>query len=190
MHCILLNTLRNLFLFWYKDKLLPGAPEIDAISIPIIQNTLSSARVNIPAALGAIPKHISTYKAFKAAEWKTLLEIYGIPLLFGHLPANALANLIDLYDLWSLSIQHSLTTLELDRISALAIKFVRGYQDIYYRKRPECLSACSINVHWLLHLRKCIEDHGPARGFWSWPLERYVFEVKEKVRSDVLSQPV
>ena len=90
MHCILLNVLKNLFLFWNKDKLLPGAPELSQTSQKIMQETLTSSRVNIPASLGAVPKHLSVYKAYKAAEWKTLLEVYGIPLLFDHISADAL----------------------------------------------------------------------------------------------------
>ena len=132
-----------------------------------MQKILSSSHINISAALGTVPKHLSVYKSYKAAEWKTLLKVYSIPLLFEHIPINCLRNLCSLHDLWMLLTQYELRISDLNKILKLAINFMRGYQDIYYRKDPAYLAAYSINIHWLLHIRQCIKDHSPARGFWS-----------------------
>jgi hypothetical protein len=34
------------------------------------------------------------------------------------------------------------------------------------------LSAFLISFHYLLHVADCIEDFGPCRGFWQFPMER------------------
>ena len=60
---------------------------------------------------------------------------------------------------------------------------MKGYEAIYYNNIPDRLRVCSINNHWLLHLADSIEANGPACYWWSFPLERYCYEVKQAATS-------
>ena len=60
---------------------------------------------------------------------------------------------------------------------------MEGYEAIYYNNTPDRLRVCSINNHWLLHLADGIEANGPGCYCWSFPLERYCYEVKQAATS-------
>jgi hypothetical protein len=188
MHCILLNIMKNLFLLWHGEKLTADEEDPAEYVLPtddtmFLHEVLRTSRANIPAALGTLPSSLRYYKQFKAAEWKAILELYGPALMYDHIPDDAHLNFCNLSDLWSRSIQRSISTSDLGFIKAAATKFVQDYEAIYYHGDPNRIPACSINNHWLLHLGSCIQDNGPARYWWSFPIERYCYEVKKMARS-------
>jgi hypothetical protein len=40
------------------------------------------------------------------------------------------------------------------------------------------MTCCKINSYILLYIALCIEDNGPARYWWSFPVERFCFEAR------------
>lgn len=61
----------------------------------------------------------------------------------------------------------------------LVVSFVTNYESIYYRNDRNRLQACLVNVHTLLHLPDCVEQNGPATCYWSYPIERFAYEIKQ-----------
>lgn len=102
MHCVLQNVTPTLFKLWAGKKLAvddlkkrgsqnyqnphPETPDyrLTKQQLEYVGETLASSRNRIPAYLGHAPRNISThYNGFKAAEWKSWLILYGVPLLTG-----------------------------------------------------------------------------------------------------------
>lgn len=188
MHAVLLNVLRGIWLLLHAEKLnvdkyAPGSyilPERDWIAGSA---ALKQSQPRIPAAIGSIPTNLAYYKSFKAAEWKSILELYGAPRLYDRISNDAHHNLCVLEELWTTSIQRDIARTNLPVIWAKAVEFVLGYEAVYYRQDPNRLPACLINVHMLLHLSEAIADNGPCCYNWSYPIERYCYGLKCMVRS-------
>ena len=65
----------------------------------------------------------------------------------------------------------------------LTITFIRKYEELYYYQKSSYLSVYSVNIHYLLHLASHIQDYGPARYWWQFPMERYCGIIKPMARS-------
>ncbi|QRV85537.1 Transposase family Tnp2 protein [Ceratobasidium sp. AG-Ba] len=52
-------------------------------------------------------------------------------------------------------------------------KWVRKYEELYYKKSRNRLRACTLPVHALLHIADDIETAGPIWCYWAFPMERY-----------------
>lgn len=85
--------------------------------------------------------------------------------------------------LYTLAIKTRLTAEEISEIDRLATSFVRGYDELYYRRDPVRLILCVINVHSLLHLSQHIRDLGPAKLFQQFTMETYAGLIKPFARS-------
>lgn len=179
MHAILQNITPMLFRLW-NGTLLPeldqrGSPSDYVITEELreIGRNMAGARQQIPASLGHAPRDIfKHYNGFKAAEWKAWLLLYGPSLLEQRLPEKYLVNFRDLRRIYFLSTKQCVTATDVQNIHNLAIKFVRNFEDLYYRHEVTRLSVCRINVHSLLHLAKNIEACASAAYWWQFPMER------------------
>jgi hypothetical protein len=194
MHCVLQNITPMLYNIWSGN--MAGLNQDDELPLPAyrmanrtlqgIGELMINARRNIPSALGHAPRNIEKYhNGFKAAEWKAWLTMYGIPCLTGHLPEPYLQNFVTLSHLFMLATQHTLSNGEVDKVGQLAELFVTTYEDLYYGGRCSNLKVCTVNIHYLLHLRKHIFDNGPACYWWQFPMERYCGVIVPMARSKV-----
>jgi hypothetical protein len=191
MHCILLNITETLFTLWNRTKLGSGENVqstdncyLSKDSIVSISKSLANARSDIPANLCRAPRRIDNhYKGYKAAEWEAWLIHYGIPLLDQHIGDEYVNNFRQLSRIYSLATQYTIQRFEFSDLKELAIDFVQSYEKLYYRQEPKCLPVCSVNVHYLLHIPACIQDCGPARYWWQFPMERYCGFIKQFARS-------
>ncbi|QRV82351.1 Transposase family Tnp2 protein [Ceratobasidium sp. AG-Ba] len=52
-------------------------------------------------------------------------------------------------------------------------RWVRKYEELYYKKARDRLMACTLPVHALLHIADDIETAGPVWCYWAFPMERY-----------------
>ncbi|KAI0996586.1 hypothetical protein K3495_g11596 [Podosphaera aphanis] len=112
-----------------------------------------------------------------------MLEVYGPSFFYQHITDEAHHVLCILYRIWCIATQHSLSDYEIDELEQNCRKFVAEYETVYYAKDPVRIKSCTINIHALLHIAECIRDNGPARYWWSFPLERYLELVKQQARS-------
>jgi hypothetical protein len=105
------------------------------------------SRINIPGDLGTLPQNLEAFRQFKAAEWKTVVELYGTSLLYEHIPLNVWQNFRDLCRIWSTAIGYRTSRIDLIHLKTAIADFVREYEKIYYAGDPERMPACSINIH-------------------------------------------
>ncbi|KAI1002063.1 hypothetical protein K3495_g6140 [Podosphaera aphanis] len=145
--------------------------------------TLLRSRQSLPSSLGTIPATLQHVGSFMAAEWHALLEVYGPSLFYQHITDEAHHVLCILNRIWCIATKHSLSDYEIDELEQNCRKFVAEYETVYYAKDPARIKSCTINIHALLHIAECIRDNGPARCWWSFPLERYLQLVKQQARS-------
>src|SRR6266480_3936654 len=134
--------------------------------------------------LSHAPHCIDNYSNdYKAAEWEAWLKYYGIPLLDQNLDDEQLQNFSNLSRIYTLATQYTIQQSELHTVSALCSHFIQNYERLYYRNDPKQLSVCTVNIHYLAHLAAHIQDCGPARYWWQFPMERYCGFVKPMGRS-------
>ena len=194
MHCVLQNITPTLYKLWNGTKLsaddlkkrgMDREPyHLDAQVLEGISCSLAAARTDIPTSLGHAPRRITNhYNGFKAAEWDAWLRLFGVPLLDQHLDDEFVANFRKLGKFYDLATRHSLLDTDIRHISELSIEFVRTYEQLYYRKEPDRLPVCTVNIHYLLHFADYIRDCGPARYWWQFPMERYCGIIKPKASS-------
>src|SRR5436190_15920221 len=94
-----------------------------------------------------------------------------------------MAHFRQLSQFYVLATQCSLLHTDVFRVNELAISFVQKYEELYYQGLNERLPVCSVNIHYLLHFADYIQDCGPARYWWQFPMERYCGIIKPKARS-------
>lgn len=192
MHCVLQNVTPTLFTIWNRTKLDIDHGAVDRIEehylspekLDIISSALVQSRKDVPSFLGHAPRSIKQhYKGYKAAEWKAWLLFYGSPLLDQNMGDEYVDNFRLLGQFYRLATRHSLGHADICRIQQIAIKFVQGYERLYYHGDPKRLPVCTINTHYLLHFADYIRDCGPACYWWQFPMERYCGIIKPQARS-------
>jgi hypothetical protein len=72
-----------------------------------IEATVNSNHWTLPYRIGTVPTNFEYWKQFKAAKWKTLLEVFATPLLYDHIPSNCHQSLGDLEDQWIVTTQRN-----------------------------------------------------------------------------------
>ena len=191
MHCILQNIMETLFKLWNQTKL-EFEQDADPVedrhlskdALRVISESLTDACRDIPTYLGHAPRQIDDhYRGFKAAEWEAWLKYYGAPLLDQHLGDDFVDNFHQLSQIYSLATQYIIHESVLPDLEDLTIAFVRKYEELYYYQEPSHLPVCSVNIHCLLHLASHIQDCGPARYWWQFPMERYCRIIKPLAQS-------
>jgi hypothetical protein len=191
MHCILLNITPLLFKLWIGNV---KGIDTDADSIPLyrlnartqetIGDELAAAAKNIPASLGHAPRRIDRhFRGFKAAEWKAWLTLYGTPTLLGHLPDAHLQNFVYLSRIYTTATKHEMCEADVDTVGEMCTTFLRSFEDLYYQNDRQRLKLCTVNLHYLVHLRQHILDTGPACYWWQFPMERMCGVIVPMVRS-------
>src|SRR6266480_1432928 len=136
--------------------------------------------------LSHAPHCIDNYSNdYKAAEWEAWLKYYSIPLLDQNLDDEQLQNFSDLSRIYTLATQYTIQQSELHTVSALCSHFIQNYERLYYRNDPKRLSVCTVNIHYLAHLAAHIQDCGPARYWWQFPMEHYCGIIKPMGQSKV-----
>lgn len=186
MHCILINVVPTLWDIWtaehFKNDDIKNASDDNYLfskkELDIFDEVIRDSRGDIPAVIGTMPRSFRWRHRWKAVEWRMFLEYFGTSLTNGHLPEKEHRNFCELRQIWVSSIKHSIDANEIAVLDQTARIFVKGYERLYYRQDPERLTCCKINNHMLLHIASCIEDNGPARYWWSFPIERFCFEAR------------
>ncbi|KAI0994840.1 hypothetical protein K3495_g13341 [Podosphaera aphanis] len=145
--------------------------------------TLLRSRQSLTSSLGTIPATLQHVGSLTAAEWHAMLEVYGSSLFYQHITDEAHHVFCILNRIWCIATQHSLSDYEIDELEQNCRKFVAEYETFYYTKDLAPIKSCTTNIHALLHIAGFIRDNGPARCWWSFPLERYLQLVKQQAIS-------
>ncbi|GBC22616.2 transposase domain-containing protein [Rhizophagus irregularis DAOM 181602=DAOM 197198] len=107
-----------------------------------------------------------------AVEWANWIILFSLPLLKGRLPQSYFLGWSNFVEAVQLCIQPRIDFEDLDKIRNLLIQFYNHYASSYGLE-GERLPVYLISFHYSLHIGDCIEDLGPCRGFWQFPMERY-----------------
>jgi hypothetical protein len=183
MHCLLFNVTKMLWQIWSGTKL-PGDSTKDSdyilsdYDLQCIQKSITSSVPQIPYNLGTILRSLLNSGFFKAAQWKAFLSVLGAAVLYKYLPPDAHRNFCNLQVIWLIATMSTITPAAMTALKLLVVQFVQDYEAIYYRKDENRLPVCRVNIHWILYLPACIEQNGPSSCNWSYPIERYAYEIK------------
>ncbi|KAF9040964.1 hypothetical protein BJ165DRAFT_1493585 [Panaeolus papilionaceus] len=90
---------------------------------------------------------------------------------------------IVLVNLLKLCLAYEITDEMLDEIEKGFQKWVQQYEELYYENDPDCLSACPLTVHALLHIADSIRENGPVWVSWAFPMERHCGILLRAIRS-------
>jgi hypothetical protein len=182
MHCLLLNVTKMLWQIWTNKKALVGLGRTDFLlsegDQESIQKSITTSVSRIPYCLGTIPRAMSDSGFFKAAQWKAFLSVFGTAVMYEYLPPDVLSNFCDLQTIWCIVTMRIVNPDALAVLKVVVKRFVRDFEKIYYNQVDARLPVCTINIHWTLHLPDCIIQNGSCAGNWSYPIERYAYEIK------------
>jgi Transposase family tnp2 len=199
MHLIYENVVPKMFRWWTGEYLKKDnedeGDEDDELAIPKrtwsqIGQDMEDSRMSIPTSYGRALRNIYTYHgSFKAEEWSNFLLYYSPVLLHGRdrLRRDLFEHYCKLIAAIELAIDYDITFEDIDRIKALLVDFVSGYEELYYQYDEQRINACLPTFHLLLHLSESLSNCGPAWVFWQFPCERVCGMLKPMVKSRVFS---
>ena len=101
------------------------------------------------------PRSITSYKYWKASEFRAWLLYYSLPVLSNLLPADYIHHLSLL-----VSAMHLLLN---DMISLADIDLAHNLLDLFYKLTCQLypINICTMNLHLLIHLAKFVRSWGP-----------------------------
>ncbi|KAL7748135.1 hypothetical protein RI367_006491 [Sorochytrium milnesiophthora] len=128
-----------------------------------------------PSLFGTAPRSLFNLRgSFKAEEWRAFSLYYSLPTLFDDVSADMRALLSLNHTIARIVNQHSITRQERTVLQEAAKRFVVKWEMSAYRIRPELINYCTITIHQLLHLERCVTLHGAPRGYWQLAMERLI----------------
>ena len=121
-----------------------------------------------PSSVGRLPrKIISGYSSFTADQWKSWMLWFSLLACHASLRKND-------YECWqqfvlgcSILCSSVIAKNDLKVADEHLLKFCEKFQHLYGKK------MVSPNMHYHMHLSKCIENYGPIQVFWLFSFERY-----------------
>jgi hypothetical protein len=162
MHCVLLGVTRQFLTLWLSSS---NSQEVWYIgrSVPEIDAELLG--IKPPDVITRAPRSLSVRKFWKAAEYRSWLLYYSVPLLKSFLPPQHFQHWLLLVASIFILLSESISNLDIDLTAVLLKMFVKGVENLYG------LNHCSYNVHQLVHLPRSVERWGPL-----WATSAFVFE--------------
>lgn len=147
-----------------------------AANLQLIAGRLGA--IHPPNRISKTPRSITTWKQWKASEWRNWLLYYSLPCLHGILPLVYLKHLSLLVQaIYNLS-QESITPQEMDQSEALLTKFVHRFEELFG------ISHMTFNLHLLTHLIETVRNWGPL-----WVHTTFAFESWNKRIIDMVTSP-
>ncbi|KAJ7114214.1 hypothetical protein C8R43DRAFT_903080 [Mycena crocata] len=187
MH-IIANILPTLVALWtgtFKDMTDSDEDYIlDADDWTQIGEECAKAGDTIPAAFGSrIPNVATERNKFKTENWFAFLMFLGPALLHGRLKTVYYRHFIKLVNIFTLCLKYFLPNEEIELLENGVVEWVEEYERLYYRYRPERISACTLPIHALLHIPANIRTMGPLWAYWNFPTERFCGSIVLAIQS-------
>lgn len=112
-------------------------------------------RIKPPQEFRRTPRSITSYKQWKASEFRAWLLYYSLPVLSGLLPVDYIYHL-SLF----VSAMHILLN---DTVSLADIDLAHSLLDHFYKLTPQLypIEICTMNLHSLIHLAQFVRSWGP-----------------------------
>ena len=124
-------------------------------------------KINPPSGITRNTRPISSYKLWKASEWRSWLLFYCIPCLEGFLKHKHLVHLAQLSKATCLLLQMSVSRADIAESRHLFTNYAQSFQTYFDVEHKHTI----YNVHLLKHVPTCVEDFGPL-----WTLDSFPYE--------------
>ncbi|KAJ7042829.1 hypothetical protein C8F04DRAFT_1029722 [Mycena alexandri] len=189
MHLIWENLVKNLILLWTGEfkGLDEGEGEYELFKAiwEAIASRSSAAADTIPSAYGSRVPNIAKDRPNVSAEMWAFWTMYLGPVLLRHKFRNIkyYRHFIELVRLLNICLQFEITDEEIEDVRTGFIRWVDGYEKMYYQLNVERLSTCPLTIHALLHIAPGIKFAGPVWCYWAFPTERYCGSLQPGIRS-------
>ncbi|CAD6241206.1 GSCOCG00009214001-RA-CDS [Cotesia congregata] len=152
MHCVFGGVVKKLLSLWF-DSSHRGEPYSLVDTANIINDRLMS--IKPPSFVHRMPRSTEDLVHWKASELKNWFFYYALPVLEGIMQREYFENFSLFVAGISLLNSDSITNNDVIIACNFLHKFVREFEILYGLKH------CSINVHLLIHLPKCVQALGP-----------------------------
>ncbi|XP_044582705.1 uncharacterized protein LOC123263800 [Cotesia glomerata] len=161
MHCVFGGVVKKLLSLWF-DPSNRGEP----YSLIDMSNIINNRLINIkpPSFVHRMPRSTEDLVHWKASELKNWFFYYALPVMQEVMQQEYLEHFSLLVAGIALLNLDSITNAEINMASNFLHKFVREFENLYGLKN------CSINLHLLIHLPKCVLALGPL---WANDCFRY-----------------
>jgi len=160
MHLIGLGVIKSLFEYWFDKKLGPYSLRDNYNEIE--KRYLS---INPPDYLPATPKHLPTWRNWKANEFINFILFYSIPLFFDLMDKDYFNHLYNFVLALEIILSENILVEHLEKANELLHIFVKKMSSLY---EPSILKS---GIHELLHLVQCTREIGPLIAFSCFPYE-------------------
>ncbi|GET57030.1 transposase domain-containing protein [Rhizophagus irregularis DAOM 181602=DAOM 197198] len=164
----------------FPEKFYPKNDERNSNNYTISSKTwieigeiMEKNRSNMPSDIGRPPRNIIKHSAgFKSCGMGKLDYFIFFTIIKRKAATKLLLRMVNFVEAVQLCIQPRIDFEDLDKIRNLLIQFYNHYASSYGLE-GERLPVYLISFHYSLHIGDCIEDLGPCRGFWQFPMERF-----------------
>lgn len=156
MHAVLEGVTKRLLECWLNTKLNAHRFYLGLSTDRIDKKLL---RIKPPQEFRRTPRSISTYKHWKASEFRAWLLYYCLPVLTDILPSDYIFHLSLLVSAMHLLLGDCLQEEDISRASRLLEMFYTLIPELY----PHEMLA--YNIHCLIHLCQCVQNWGPLWGY-------------------------
>jgi len=127
-------------------------------------------RMVFPTAFGDKPRSIFTVR--KAAEWRTWMKVISPVVLKGRLAEPFYSEWIRLVNAITIATDYAITTKDCQDLHGKFVRFIRHYEEAYYRYDLSRVSSCKPVFHALLHVSDSVRWLGPMWSYSQWVMER------------------
>ena len=152
MHAVLEGVTKTLISYWLDSKNHRSRFYL-GLRVTAIDSKLLCIRP--PPEIRRSPRLISTYRQWKASEYRAWLLYYCLPVLHGILPSDYVHHLSLLVSSVHILISDSITNSSLCDAQSLLESFYSLLPNLY----PDIM--CGINFHSLIHLPTFVKHWGP-----------------------------
>ncbi|KAG9077980.1 hypothetical protein FS749_010093 [Ceratobasidium sp. UAMH 11750] len=178
MHLIFENLVPNKVLLWKgKFKWLEHDDEGYWISDDdwkaIGRLTLEATRTVPSQFVGTLPNIDQDPGLFKA-EAHSFWFMYLAPILLnGRLDREYYEHFLAMREIVLVCLELEPTRAQVDALEISINEWVQEYERLYYQYEHDCLPACVLTIHALLHIPHYIQQTGPPSVTWSFVMERF-----------------
>lgn len=134
-----------------------------------------------------VPRNCKYGAHWKAAECLEFITNYALIVFEGRLPKKYMKNIHSLSVIVELCRRPALSEIDVERLKELGVEFVRGYEDLYYRKNPRRVGVCKSTIHSMVHLGWAVEQCGPPIYYSQFWVERYIGDIKSRLHATNLA---
>lgn len=152
MHAVLEGVTKTMIQYWLDTKYHSRRFYLGRRTSLVDQKLL---RIKPPHEFRRTPRSVTTYKYWKASEFRAFLLYYALPVLMDILPPDYVYHLSLLISAMHLLLSDCIDVTEVEKAQELLNIFHDLIPDLYPSE------MCTANVHSLLHLGKFVSKWGP-----------------------------